>query len=78
MILIFSGKKQKLVRRAIANTILMCTTNQNGKNSFNHKAANLIGLTFHDLEILNSVLPKPKKLSKHVDKEIIKMEVKHE
>lgn len=41
--------------KAIANTVLMCTTNQNGKTAFNHKAANTLGLTFNDLEVMNKI-----------------------
>ena len=52
MILIISKKKKRLVMKAISNTILMCTTNQNGKTTFNNKAGNAIGLTLKDLEKL--------------------------
>lgn len=61
MLIIFSAKKKRIVRRAIAHSIIMCMTNQNGKTQFNHKAAVTAGFTWNDLQILKSFLPKPKR-----------------
>ncbi|MBE9469002.1 MAG: hypothetical protein IMY72_11885 [Bacteroidetes bacterium] len=65
MIIIFSKKKTQLVLKAIANTVIMCTTNQNGKTAYNCKAGNTIGLTLPDLQKLNKIghrlMKKPKK-----------------
>jgi len=55
MLIIFSKKKKRLVLKAIANTIIFCTTNQNGKTTFNYQAANLIGITLKDLETLSKI-----------------------
>jgi len=58
-IIVFGCKKKRAIRRACGLIVASCLTNQNGKTTFNHQAANYYGLTFTELELIRSIIPKP-------------------
>jgi hypothetical protein len=56
MIVVVNRKLQKNIVKAVANTLIMMRTNQNGKDAFNYKAANMLGMTMSDVQDLADFL----------------------